>query len=445
MNLSRDDFGDDFLWGVSTSAYQIEGGYNKDGKGLSIWDVFANRKGKVFLNQNANNTCDFYNRYQEDIALLNLMNISQFRFSLSWSRIFPSGLGQVNYHGVDYYNKVIDCCLKFGIEPWITLYHWDLPAELEKKGGWTNREIVDWFCEYVQFCVTTFGDRVKNWIIINEPLVFTGAGYFLGIHAPGRTGLNGFLAAAHHAALCQAEGGRVARSVKSGLNIGTTFSCSLIHPATNSSADKSAARRVDVLLNRMFIEPLIGYGYPVADLPLLRRLEPFIKDGDESRLSFETDFIGIQNYTREVVYNSILNPYLNARLLKADKRKVERTEMNWEVYPESIYHMLKQFGSYKGVSKIIVTENGAAIPDLLQQNEVDDPQRKNYLQKYISQVLRAKREGVNVQGYFIWSFTDNFEWAEGYRPRFGLVYVDFFTQQRYIKSSGNWYKNFLQK
>lgn len=444
MIYTKDDFGENFKWGVSTAAYQIEGGHNLDGKGKSIWDVFCGQKGKTFLGQNGNIACDFYHRYAQDIALMSQLNIPNYRFSLSWSRIMPNGTGAVNTKGIDFYNKIIDFCLDLGIEPWITLYHWDLPYELEKKGGWTNRMIINWFSDYVSLCVKTFGNRVKHWMILNEPMVFTGAGYFLGVHAPGRKGLNNFLAAAHHAAMCQAEGGRIIRSMTSGSVVGTTFSCSLVEPYRSIKLDVQAAARVDVLLNRMFVEPLAGLGYPVPDLKLLQRLELFVKDGDESKLAFDMDFIGIQNYTREIVAWSYLTPFIWAKIIKPGRRNVETTEMNWEVYPESIYKMLRQFSNYKAFKEVIVTENGAAFPDVVIQDEVNDEKRKKYLQQNIAQVLKAKQEGVNVNGYFVWSFTDNFEWAEGYKPRFGLVHIDFNTQKRTVKSSGYWYSKLLQ-
>jgi len=444
MVYTRQDFGEDFKWGVSTAAYQIEGAHNSDGKGKSVWDVFSNTKGKIYLGQNGNTACDFYHRYAQDIALMSQLHIPNYRFSLSWSRLIPNGIGAINAKGVEFYNKIIDFCLDLGIEPWITLYHWDLPYELEKKGGWTNRQIVNWFSDYVQLCIKTFGSRVKHWIILNEPMVFTGAGYFLGIHAPGRKGLTNFLAAAHHAALCQAEGGRIVRSLLSDSVVGTTFSCSHIDAFSNVKQDLIAATRVDALLNRMFAEPLAGQGYPVADLKLLQRLEVFIKDGDERKLAFDMDFIGLQNYTREVVRWSYLTPLIRAKIIKADKRNVETTVMNWEVYPEGIYKILHKFSGYKNFKELIVTENGAAFPDVVIDNEVNDEKRKNYLQQHIAQVLRAKQEGVNVKGYFVWSFTDNFEWAEGYKPRFGLVHIDFATQKRIVKSSGHWYSKLLQ-
>jgi beta-glucosidase len=245
--------------------------------------------------------------------------------------------------------------------------------------------------------------------------------------------------------MCQAEGGRVIRSLNSSLQVGTTFSCSHVDPSSNDETDILAAKRIDALLNRTFIEPLIGMGYPYKELRLLERIEPFIKDGDEKKLAFDMDFIGIQNYTREIVSHSYFTPYLQAKILKANSRDVNRTIMNWEVYPESIYLMLKQFSGYEKVNKIIVTENGAAFHDNIEEGKVNDAHRKEYLQQYLAQVLKAKMEGINVQGYFIWSFTDNFEWAEGYKPRFGIVHVDFASQKRTVKDSGHWYSRFLSE
>jgi beta-glucosidase len=433
----------EFKWGVSTAAYQIEGAYNIDGKGLSIWDVFANTKGKTFRNQNANDACDFYHHYAQDIALMSQMNIPHFRFSLSWSRLFPEGTGVINPKGVEFYNKVIDFCIDLGIEPWITLYHWDLPYSLELKGGWTNREIVNWFTDYVQQCVKLFGGRVKHWMVLNEPLVFTGAGHFLGIHAPGRKGLNNFLAATHHACLCQAEGIRAAKAWIEDGKVGTTISCSLIEPFSAGNKDAEAAKRVDTLVNRLFIEPLCGMGYPIADLKFLQRLEQFVKQGDERKLAADADFIGIQNYTREKVTHSYLTPCIWAKVVPAKRRNVPLTEMKWEVYPQAIHAMLHKFSRYQ--KELIVTENGAAFHDKLEDGAVYDVERQEFLESHIAQVLQARAEGVNVNGYFVWSLLDNFEWAEGYEPRFGLVHVDYSTKKRTIKYSGHWYSRLLRK
>ena len=444
MLLNKEDFGEDFIWGVSTAAYQIEGGWDMHSKGKSIWDEFVKRKGKIFQNQTGDIACDFYNRYSKDISLMAELNISNYRFSISWSRIFPDGSGNVNPDGIDFYNRVIDFCIEKNITPWITLYHWDLPQKLQQKGGWVNRNIVDWFEEFVTCCTRNFGDRVTNWTVINEPMVFTGAGYFLGVHAPGKKGLNNFLAATHHAALCQARGGAIIKSLLPQSNVGTTFSCSHIEPYRNVGKDIIAAKKVDALLNRLFIEPLLGLGYPTNDLKILQRIEKFIKQDDEKNLVFNMDFIGVQNYTREIVIHTNFMPFMQAKIIKANKRNVETTLMNWEVYPESIYNILKKYSSYKNIPRLIVTENGAAFTDVFKNGEVHDPKRIQYLNDNISQVLRAKKEGVNVDGYFIWTFLDNFEWAEGYYPRFGLVYVDFETQKRIVKSSGKWYAAFLK-
>ena len=444
MLFTKDDFGDDFKWGVSTAAYQIEGGYNADGKGPSIWDTFSQRRKKIANGHHGDITCDFYNRYTDDIALLYKLNIPNYRFSISWSRILPHGIGAINHKGVDFYNRLIDLCLELGIEPWITLYHWDMPETLQQKGGWANREVIHWFGYYTDCCIKQFGDRVKHWMILNEPMVFTGAGYFLGVHAPGKKGLSNFLAAAHHAALCQAEGGRIIKTLRNDCRVGTTFSYSHIEPFTNTEKDSIAAQKIDALLNRFFIEPLLGMGYPTDGLKILQRIERFVKNGDEGKLAFDMDFTGLQNYTREIVSHAPFTPFVKAKIIKADKRNAEHTLMNWEVYPPAIYNALKRINEYPGVKEIIVTENGAAFKDEMIEGSVHDDKRLLYLKNHIEQVLRAKKEGVKVNGYFVWTLLDNFEWAEGFHPRFGLVYVDFETQQRIIKTSGNWYSGFLK-
>lgn len=442
MAYTRSDFGSDFSWGVSTAAYQIEGAHNIDGKGPSIWDSFVRLKGKIFNAERGDHACDFYRRFNTDLCLFNDLHIPNHRFSISWSRILPTGTGHLNLKAVDYYNRLIDTSLERNICPWITLYHWDLPASLQQKGGWVNRDVTGWFEHYTEQCCKLFGDRVKNWIVLNEPMVFTGAGYFLGVHAPGKKGLYNFLPAVHHAALCQADGGRIVKGLVAGCNVGTTISCSHLEPYSESEKDKSATRKADALLNRLFIEPLIGLGYPLHDLPLLKRLDRYMRAGDEQRLNFNMDFIGIQNYTREIVKYSMFTPYLHAKIIMAGNRKVPTTLMNWEVYPEAIYHVLKKYAAY-GLKKIIVTENGAAFNDTKTQGKVHDVKRTEFLKAHVGQVLRARNEGVPVEGYFVWTMFDNFEWAEGYFPRFGLVHVDFATQERCIKDSGYWYRDFL--
>ncbi|WP_298530823.1 GH1 family beta-glucosidase [uncultured Algibacter sp.] len=445
FNLTSLDFGSDFIWGVSTAAYQIEGAHDLNEKGISIWDNFTCKKGTIYRNQNGNVATDFYHHYKEDILLMKSMNIPNFRFSISWSRIIPNGTGTINMKGIEFYNNVINFCLECDITPWVTLYHWDLPLALENEGGWTNRNIIGWFKNYTEVCARHFGDRVKHWMVLNEPIVFTGAGYFLGVHAPGKKGLKNFLPTVHHAVLCQSIGGRTLRQLVPDSTIGTTFSCSQTTPYKNTKKHILAAQKADTLLNRLFIEPVLGLGYPVKRVPILNRLKKYIRPGDELLMAFDFDFIGIQNYTREVVKHHYFVPYIKAQIVKASKRKVNRTLMDWEVYPPSIYNMIKQFNRYQNIPKLIITENGASFEDQITNNEVNDQKRLNYYKSYLNEVYKAKKEGLKIDGYFAWTFTDNFEWAEGYRTRFGLVYVNFKNQKRIMKSSGKWFKSFLRQ
>lgn len=439
------DFGGSFRWGVATSAFQTEGAYQEGGKGLSIWDVFTQGSGKIYRNHHARETCDFYHRYPDDLQLLRSLHINNFRFSLSWPRILPNGTGSVNQLGVDFYNRLIDACLSLGITPWVTLYHWDLPQALHERGGWTNRDIVGWFKEYVDGAVRAFGDRVRHWMVLNEPMMFTGGGYFLGIHAPGKRSVSSFLSAVHHATLCQAEGGRVIKDLQPAAEVGTTFSCAHVEAVGPGGRHQKATGRADALLNRLFIEPSLGMGYPVEKFSTLARVEKYMQAGDEQLMPFAFDFIGLQNYTREVIRHAWTMPYIFARPVDAKKRGMPTTLMGWEVYPEAIYRVLKRFHQDYSLKKVIITENGAAFADRVQDGRVADPHRTDYIRKNIAQCARAKKEGVPLAGYFVWTLTDNFEWAEGYRTPFGLVHVDFETQQRTIKDSGHWYGSFVRQ
>ncbi len=441
--LKASDFGKDFKWGTATAAYQIEGAHDADGKGPSVWDTFSHKKGKILDKTNGDVACDHYNRYPEDIALLKEMNFQVNRFSISWSRILPDGNGKVNQAGIDHYHKVIDKCLEIGVEPWITLYHWDLPQALEDKGGWANREVIDWFSNYVDICTKEFGGKVKNWMIFNEPTAFVGLGYLMGLHAPGHKSLKKFYKATHHVCMCQAEGGRITRRNVKDAFIGTTFSCSHIEPWRPGKDDK-AVKRLDAILNRLFIEPLLGMGYPTDGWKSLKNVEKQMQPGDAEKLTFDFDFIGLQNYFRIKAKKSLFPPLIWANQVQPTKwlDKSELTDMGWEVSPEGLYKVLKQFNKY-GLKNIIVTENGAAFPDKLENGRVHDPRRTQFYKDYLSNVLRAKKEGVNITGYFCWTLMDNFEWAEGYHPRFGLIHIDFETQKRTIKDTGLWFKEFL--
>jgi len=447
-SFTKADFGNDFKWGAATAAYQIEGAWNVDGKGPSVWDHMTHTKpNKVKNKDNGDVACDFYNRYHSDLAILKEMNFKIYRFSIAWTRIFPSGTGEPNQKGVDFYHRVIDRCLELGIEPWITIYHWDLPQTLENLGGWANRDIIGWFSDFTEFITKEYGEKVKNWMVLNEPMAFTAVGYFAGVHAPGYIAPQKFLKAAHHTTIVQAEGGRIIRKNVKDAYIGTTLSCSPVKPKGGKKAHEKAAHRANILLNRLYIEPLLGMGYPTEGFAFMKGIKKYVQEGDMDKVTFDFDFIGLQNYTQTVVRKYVL-PYVWLLEQKAKNRGISEeniTEMGWEVYPEGIYEILKQFSEYKNLPPIIVTENGAAFKDKVEGDRVHDKQRVDFYHKYLENVLKAKKEGVDIRGYFAWSFLDNFEWAEGYGPRFGLVHVDFETQKRTIKDSGLWFKEFLAK
>jgi beta-glucosidase len=442
--LSAREFGDDFQWGVAMAAVQNEGAWNSYGKGPSIWDNFARRQGKIKGGGKPTVACDFYHRYKDDILLAKALGFSVFRFSLSWARILPEGMGRVNREGLAFYHRVIDECLNLGLTPYVTLYHWDMPMALEKEGGWTSHLMLKWFTRWATLCAEEYGDKVKDWIVLNEPFGFTSLGYMLGRHAPGRVGLTNFLPAIHHAALAQAEGGRILRQLVPGAHIGTSFSCSEVLPHTNNPEDVQAAKRMDILMNRLFIEPALGRGYPREDFKFLEKLELHNRSWKYTeRMSFNFDFIGIQNYFPIVVRHNPLIPIVQASEVKASARGVPYTAMGWEINPDSFYRILKRFWLYGGVKEIIVSESGAAFRDEVVGGAVNDQPRVEYYQQYLLALLRAKKEGVNIKGYFAWTLMDNFEWAEGYKARFGLIHVDFDSQLRTIKNSGYWFRDFL--
>jgi beta-glucosidase len=433
-----------FLWGAATSAYQIEGAHNSDGKTDSIWDTFTRRRGKVRNRENGNTACDHYHRMPDDVRLMKKLGLQAYRFSLAWPRILPQDSTAVNSKGVDFYSRLVDNLLEAGIRPFITLYHWDLPQYLEDKGGWTNRETISRFADYTAVCARALGDRVKDFIVFNEPMIFLSLGYLLGIHAPGRRGFKNFFASSHHVLLAQAEGARRLREIVPDAQIGTTISATAAYPATTSPLDERAAHRFDTFYNTFYLEPVLTGKYPTEHFPVLKKIERHIRPGDMEKIRYDFDFWGLNTYTRKQVRYSRFIPYIRWRELKNPPGSKE-TAMRWEIYPEGIYDLLKKYGSYEGIKKLYITENGAAFHDQLVAGRVVDPYRIDYLRDYTTQVLRAKAEGVPVAGYFAWSLFDNFEWAEGYHARFGLIYVDYLTQRRYIKDSGHWYREQIKQ
>ncbi len=447
--LTSAAFGDDFTWGVASAAYQIEGAPDADGKGPSIWDTFTHRTRPrwprpVKDRSTGDEACDFFHRYPDDLALAAGMGFGAKRFSISWPRVMPTGTGAVSEAGIDFYSRVVDSCLEAGMEPWVTLYHWDLPQVLQDRGGWTNRDIIDWFADYVTVVAEALGDRVKHWMVFNEPLSFTSVGELLGVHAPGKRSLSGYLASVHHVNLSQAAGAAALRAVDPSFDVGTTQYLTSVERTGNTALHRRAERSGDAFANRAFIEPNLGLGYPTDDCHFLKGVERFIHDGDVEAMNVDWDFLGVQYYTRLRTPPLPIPLLWTAPLFGHDRSRYEVTETGWEVRPDGLYDVLQRAHSYGRFPRLIVTENGAAFPDVLEGDRVADPRRAAFYRRHLEQVLRAKNDGLPVDGFFCWSLTDNFEWAEGYRPRFGLVYVDYATQRRVVKDSGKWFRAFLQ-
>lgn len=442
-DLDRREFGDDFTWGVAHAAYQVEGAWDADGKGLSIWDTFAHRPKKIRDASTGDVACDFYHRYREDTALVAELGFDAQRFSISWPRVLPDGTGRVNRAGLDFYSRVVDECLAAGVEPWVTLYHWDLPQALQDKGGWANRDVVGWFEELAGVVGAAIGDRVKDWMVFNEPCSFVLGGYLAGVHAPGVRSLRKTLAAAHHVNLSQAAAARVLRATVTDANVGTTHIITPMRTEDDTARHRRAAASIDAFANRLFLEPNFGLGYPVDDSPLLKGVERYVQPGDDDAIKVDWDFIGVQYYTRALVKAWPIPLLRGLPWMSKDHRRYDITAMGWEIQPDGLYEALAKVHAYGKAPRLVVTENGAAFPDRLEGNEVHDPRRTAFYQDHLAEVARARADGLPVDGYFCWSLMDNFEWAEGYVPRFGLVYVDYDTQRRMIKDSGRWFKRFL--
>jgi beta-glucosidase len=442
--LKASSFGKDFHWGVAVSAAQNEGAISEDGRSLSIWDQFARRKGVIKKGAKPTVACDFYHRYRDDLLLVKALGFNSFRFSISWSRILPDGSGKANAAGIAFYQRLIDECLSLGLTPFVTLYHWDLPQVLQAEGGWESPLINRWFRHFAKVCAKNFGS-VKHWLVLNEPSGFTTLGHMLGIHAPGRRSLEGFLKSVHHAALAQADGGRILRQYIPDAIIGTSFSCSEVIPFSDTPADLAAARRIDLFMNRLFIEPLLGKGFPEDDRGIVDKMNRKNKSWKfAEQMQFDMDFIGLQNYFPIVVKHHSFIPLIQAAEVKPRERKVPVTAMGWEINADSFEHIIRRFWKYGAIKQLMITENGAAFKDQVQQGRVHDQERIRYFQLYLQALLKSKREGVKLGGYFAWTLMDNFEWAEGYEARFGLVHVDFKTQLRTVKDSGFWWRDFLK-
>ncbi len=428
-----------FLWGAATASYQIEGAWREDGKGESIWDRFSHTPGKIENGDTGDVAADHYHRWQADISLMAELGLKAFRFSVAWPRILPQGYGKVEPRGLDFYNRLVDGLLAEGIEPWVTLYHWDLPQALQDRGGWPARDTAKAFADYAEVVARSLGDRVKHWMTLNEPWVAAVVGHYHGIHAPGHQDLVEATRATHHLLLGHGWAVPLIRRDSVGSQVGIVLNYSPMHPATDREEDIFAARLNDGVVQRMFLDPLAGRPYPADVVEAQGLVLDMVESGDAKTISAPIDFLGLNNYSREMVKHEGA-----FELGEWKDDGVDRTEMGWEVYPEGIYEMLMRVTREYPFKALYVTENGAAFADRVgPTGEVDDPRRVSFLKGYLTQAARAIGEGAPLKGYFVWSLMDNFEWSLGYAKRFGLVYVDFETQARIPKTSARWYSGVI--
>jgi beta-glucosidase len=436
-------FPDGFLWGTATAAYQIEGASTADGRGPSIWDTFSHTSGKIYQDQNGDTACDHYHRYREDVAIMADLGLNAYRLSVSWPRVIPTGHGAANQPGLDFYRRLADALLERNIRPFITLYHWDLPQALEERGGWGARDTATAFGDYAALMGRTLGDRVKDWITLNEPLATTTAGYVFGIHAPGKQDPQLAFQVSHHLNLAHGNAVRALRATVPGARVGITQVSMPVYPASASAADQEAARRFDGFVNRWYWDPVWRGAYPADILDRLGPIAPTIADGDLQLLSPPLDFFGHNSYTRAIVKDDPESMLLGATQVPAEGKP--QTEMGWEVFPDHLYDALTRITRDYGAPDIYITENGAAFPDAVVNGAVDDPQRTDYLRTHLTAARRAIENGTKLRGYFCWSLLDNFEWSFGYSKRFGIVYVDYPTQRRIVKASGRFFSEVARR
>ena len=432
-------FKKDFLWGAATASYQIEGAWNEDGKGSNIWDEFSHIPGKVDFGATGDTACDHYHRYKEDVQLMKKCGLKAYRFSISWSRILPEGTGTVNEKGIEFYNNLINELIANNITPFITLYHWDLPSALYVKGGWLNPESVLWFEEYATLIGKTFGDRVKNFITFNEPSVFLGCGYSIGVHAPGYSlGKRDLLRIGQNILLSHGKAVKALRATVKDANIGITLATQPKIPVTK--ADEKTLEQtyfscgVDnfIWTTSYWLDPIVKGQYPQELLTQAGDLMPSYSKNDLELINQKIDFIGLNIYEAQY-HGDYKRPDGTAH-----------TELSWDVYPDALkWGVLLNYNHYK--LPIYITENGISTHDWISlDGKVHDPNRIDFLHRYLKGLKAGIEAGADVRGYFHWSFMDNFEWARGYNPRFGIVYVDYATKERTLKDSAFWYKDVIE-
>lgn len=426
-----------FRWGVSTAAYQIEGAAREDGRGLSIWDTHCLQKGRVQNGDTGDVACDHYHRYREDIALMRDLGVGAYRFSVSWPRVLPRGRGPVNQAGLDFYDRLVDEILAAGIEPWLCLYHWDLPQALDDLGGWPNRDSAGWFADYTALIARRLGDRVKHFATFNEPNVSTLFGYALGWNAPAQRDAAMFYRAAHHVNLAHGDALRVLRSLVPGAVLGAIHNRQPCHAASASEADGRAAAMLDACWNRIFADPQLLGAYPAE---VAEGIDPWLQPGDMARISQGCDYFGLNHYSP--IYARAADGVLG--FAWADPpADGPTTGVGWRIHPDAFRDtLIETHARYR--LPVFVLENGSGGSDAIAADgQVHDPGRVDYLRRYLGAMAEAMAQGADVRGYFVWSILDNFEWGSGYANRFGLVYVDYPTQARIPKDSFSWYRGLI--
>ena len=438
-------FPPDFLWGAATSAYQIEGAPLADGAGPSIWHRFTHTPGRVTNGETGDVACDHYHRYAEDVALMHELRLDAYRFSISWSRILPEGTGCVNERGLDFYRRLVDALLENGIKPMATLYHWDLPASLDDRGGWLNRDIAGWFTEYASVVFRALDDRIHLWTTLNEPWVVMDGGYLHGVLAPGHRNLFEAPIATHN--LLRAHGLAVAsyRAIGGKHPIGVVVNLEPKYTASQSEDDLAANVRADAYMNRQYLDPLFRGSYPEELPEMFGEAWPDFPAQDFEDIRQPLEFIGINYYSRGVTKADPAGGV--ERAAKVRQGHAIHTEMSWEVFPQGLTDVLVWFRDRYGKLPVYITENGAAFydPPVAIDGEVNDPLRIHYLGQHIGAMAEAMRRGVDVRGYFVWSLLDNFEWSHGFSKRFGIVHVDFATLKRTPKASARFYREVIRK
>jgi beta-glucosidase len=447
-----------FLWGAATAAYQIEGAANEGGRTPSIWDTFSHTEGRTVAGHTGDVACDHYHRMPEDVRLMADLGVKSYRFSVSWPRVQPGGTGRANQEGLDFYRRLVDELLGHDIVPWLTLYHWDLPQPLEDAGGWPARDTAARFAEYAQLVADALGDRVKHFTTLNEPWCSAFLGYGSGVHAPGRSDGADAVRAGHHLMLGHGLAVQALRASRPDAQLGITVNLYPVTPASDSPQDVDAARRIDGLANRFFLDPVLRGAYPTDLRSDLRQVTDFghVRDGDLAIISTPLDLVGINYYSRHVVAAPVegaeAEPYWRAPSCwpgSEDVRFVTRgvpvTDMDWEIDAPGLLETLERVHRDYTDLPLYVTENGSAFVDTVVDGRVDDPDRLAYFDAHLRAAHAAITAGVPLKGYFAWSLMDNFEWAWGYTKRFGMVYVDYDSQVRIPKSSGRWYAEVIRR